>query len=263
MKQTLGLALFAAILIGGPSAALADSFGLFTCGGCKGFCSPCPRPYNAFSAFPCCAIGNAAGTTCFPPAGVDYSGYVAQFGPGPGHWGGKPWYGFQKHWGHAYGFPYDLPLPYPCGALAAFTGTPGMGGCGDPFNGCGSKKVCLWYPGCNLPGSSSVPHPGILGKLKNHHGHGCHGGNCGYGVGINEVVISGDVPWGGTTNTPAVPAAPAAPTPPAVLPAPTPGSVHQPVSYQPAYYPAYQPAYYPAYYGGYYPAWGYYPMYGN
>jgi hypothetical protein len=245
MKRLLVLAMMALCV---PAVtAGTNTFGLFYgthgCGGCG-----CPGPWNAFSPTNCCCVVNAAGCTLYPGGytGDPYAAGGMPIGGGQcGPWGCGKWHGYYKHWGCANPFAYDLPLPYPCGALMAFTGTPGGLGCGDPYNGCGSalKHPFLTRLAHGCCKATNPPPEHLCDYLK---------GGWGLGLG-HKLGWGGHAACDGCVASPVI-EAPAAPAP-AKMPHTVDAPVYQPVSYQPGYY-------YPSMYYGYNPTWGYYPAYG-
>ena len=282
MKRLLVLYVLACL----APAAMAGTatFGLFSHYGKCGSCSACPGPWNAFSPTNCCAVENANGCTLYP-SGYYGDPYIAggfPVGYGPGHRCGLFGCGFLGHHRHA-GYGWNAGMPYPCGAVAAFHGMPGMGGCADPFSGCGM----LYKPTLKDHVKSHVhaflnPRTSAPPKHLWDYFHGSfHGGHLG-GFVSHETMIGGgcencDAPYTEHLALPTIaPSVPMLPTAPLTTPAMVSPVLTQPVSYQMpvGYFPmplnngsGYGYGYYPAQsYGyGYYPAqsygYGYYPAY--
>jgi hypothetical protein len=256
MKRMFILSLLAFSL---PAAqAGTATFGLFPHYGHCGSCSACPGPWNAFSPRACCAVENAAGCTLFP-AGYGGDPYLAGGFPvgGYGHRCGP--FGCGLFGTHS-GYGWDPSVPYPCGVAGAWHGMPGMGGCADPFGGCGTAyKPTLKDKLANCFKGSATPPPKHLwdyfgGKFHSGHVGFGHGGIGGYDHLIGGGCEGCDAPM--ITPAPANPTAPVTTPPPATT---QPVSFQQPMGY---YYPP-APAVYPyPNYGfgyGYYPyAYGYY-----
>ncbi|MGL4553263.1 MAG: hypothetical protein ACRC33_19025 [Gemmataceae bacterium] len=249
MKRLLLLATMALCV---PAAtAGTNTFGLFVgshgCGSCG-----CPGPWNAFSPTNCCSVANAAGCSLYPGghSGDPYlaGGQRIGGGCGPAGCGSHQWHGFTKHWGHARGFAYDLPLTPPCGSIMAFTGTPGGLGCGDPYNGCGSAPKHPFLAKFAHHGATTAPPECLFDYFKGGWGHKLAGGHT-FGVSGHAAGGCANGQCGGSLaqSDEAVP-----------MPAPASVSapMFQPVSYQQGYYPQ------GYYYYGYYPGYGYYPAYG-
>lgn len=245
MKRLLVVAMMA-LGVSGVTAG-TNTFGLFYnthyCGGCG-----CPGPWNAFSPTNCAYSTNASGTT-------SYAGYVPVAGCGPAGCAAD-WHGFHRSRGQSNAFSYQLPMKPPCGVIAAFTGLPGGLGCGDPYNGCGTKSRHFGAK-FHSHGTSTTPpphlwdylHRGLGLKLGHGHGHSyslsgssCANGDCGH----TEVAPNTAVPKDNAVPSPA----------PAAMPNPVSAPQHLPVGYQPS-------ASTMGYYYVFYPGWGYYPVYGH
>lgn len=269
MKRLL---ILTALALSAPAAmAGTATFGLFPHYGKCGSCSACPGPWNAFSPTGCCAVENANGCTLYP-CGYHGNPYIAGGFPigGGGHHCGPFGCGLFGHGGH-HGYGWNAGMPYPCGAVGAWHGMPGMGGCADPFGGCGTAyKPTLKDKLAGLfhhHGATSAPPEHLWDYFGDKFGGKFHGGFGGF---AGETVIGGgcpgcDAPVTAPLQAPAAaPATPAPPSAPVTTPVLYQPAMMQPVSYQTpaAYYPM------PMTYGygyGYYPAYGYgygygYPM---
>ncbi|MFQ3649144.1 MAG: hypothetical protein SNJ75_02335 [Gemmataceae bacterium] len=266
MKRLLILCVFA---LAAPSTfAGTATFGLIPHYGKCGSCSACPGPWNAFSPRACCAVENANGCTLVPAGyfGVPYLAGGFPVGYGPGHRCGLLGCGFFGHPGlHTYG--WHGVAAYPCGAVAAWHGLPGMGGCADPFSGCGMlyKPTLKDHLHAFLNPRTSAPPKHLWDYFGGKMGGSFLGDGFTFGYfNSHEPVIGGcvgcDAPVEVSLAAPAIAPTPSGlPTAPASLPAPVPPQTMQPVSHQ---VPMNSFYYYPMPMNTYGYGFGYYPLYG-
>ena len=273
----LFIASAAALALPLASRAGTATFGLFTNAGCCSSCNGCPGAYNAFAPR-CCGYENASGCTAYPfnPQFLAHPGCGSHGcgshgcgshgcgwgGCGPQGCGFGGWHGLcRKRFfglcGHGDGYAYDAPFQAPCGVAAAFHGVAGGLGCGDPYNGCGSKprlghRLANWKLKHSRGSCLGCKQWGVgpLGRLKAK--LGCHKLGGGHidsdGVIESSPLIVGDdvVSDSGFVDSEPVEVGqtPAQPSP-----------IRQ-TGYAPqGYYPPQGYYYYPT-------PWGYYPAYG-
>ena len=238
------------------------TFGLFPWSHCRS-CSPCPRPYNAFSAGPggwgCGQCGMGHGGCGHGCGGQDCGGHGCQ--KGCGHGGCRLFHLFHGHkyydfHGNIRGTLQDGPYQGP----RSDNPFPKRMGCGNPFGGCGTRHSLFFHlANWKLKDTEDIgiyaPHWGhapLFADMKAKFGGFSLGGGHIHGDGVIHssplLVQEGSLSVPGCTNC---------------------GTSTPPVNHLPAaiqqtgYQQAVPQGYYPPQGWYYYPApWGYYPAYG-